>query len=264
MKRLWRTLLQKTLRDSARRLLEKQLSNFEQSEIFKEEDLSKHFGDTKLNDIGLQNVVKNFIIARIKFVVNTLGWEEINSSNFADFGDSSGIFLKAFGKDGTSVNISSEVIGHLKLKGVRAIKADIDCSLPFEDDEFDYILLFETLEHLPNPIATLREICRVCRKALFVSIPHTTKTKIYRFNYGEGIPLYQHHIFEFTNGDFGKIISHTNFKVKDYKIARVLDNGNSLLSKLIFLYWRLRYDKDTFMGCFKGFGIYYLVKGETR
>ena len=268
MKELWRALLQKTLRDSAEQVLRRELSelllkpeNRDVAQIVDNEDLSNHFQDVKLDNIGLQDVVKSFIIARVKFVIKILGWEEIRKSVFADFGDSSGVFLRAFGKDGTSVNIASEIISHLKSKGMKAIKADIDCSLPFRDDEFDYILLFETLEHLPNPLASLREIYRVCRKALFVSIPYATRTKVYRFNYGEGIPLYEHHIFEFSDEDFRKIVSHTDFKIKDFKVVEVLGNGNDLLSKTIFLYWRLRLDRDTFMGCHKRFVVYYL---ETK
>jgi len=259
MKSLWRKLLQKTLKDSAKQQLEKQIVGVRHSEIFECEDLSLHCQYVNLDNLTLQDVVKSFIIARIKFVIGILGWEEIGNSAFADFGDSSGIFLKALGKNETSVNISGSIINHLKSKGMRAIKADIDCSLPFENDEFDYVLLFETLEHLPNPIASLREIYRVCRKALFVSIPFVTKTKVYGFNYSAGkIPLYEHHIFELSDNDFRKVIFHTDFRVKDYKVVEVLGNGNGLLGRLVMLYWRLKYDRDTFMGVHRRFRVYYL------
>ena len=44
-------------------------------------------------------------------------------------------------------------------------------SLPFPDDSFDLVTSFETLEHLVDPEAGLRELCRVSRSAILVSVP---------------------------------------------------------------------------------------------
>ena len=44
--------------------------------------------------------------------------------------------------------------------------------LPFEDSSFDTVVSFETLEHVPDPEAVLREFHRVCRKNIIVSVPN--------------------------------------------------------------------------------------------
>jgi len=45
-------------------------------------------------------------------------------------------------------------------------------ALPFADDGFDVVGCFEVLEHLPDPAAALRELARVARRAVVLSVPH--------------------------------------------------------------------------------------------
>jgi len=45
-------------------------------------------------------------------------------------------------------------------------------NLPFEDGSVETIVSFETLEHVPNPEAVLREFHRVCRRNIIVSVPN--------------------------------------------------------------------------------------------
>lgn len=44
-------------------------------------------------------------------------------------------------------------------------------SLPFRDGEFDLAAAIESLEHVPQPEATLAEMARVARRHLLVSVP---------------------------------------------------------------------------------------------
>jgi ubiquinone/menaquinone biosynthesis C-methylase UbiE len=43
--------------------------------------------------------------------------------------------------------------------------------LPFEDDQFDVVVAAEVLEHLPDPVRGLREMARVGRRHLVLSVP---------------------------------------------------------------------------------------------
>lgn len=54
--------------------------------------------------------------------------------------------------------------------GIDVVKADVN-ELPFKDDEFDIAIGGEVLEHLPNPGAGLKELFRVSRNRVIISLP---------------------------------------------------------------------------------------------
>lgn len=264
-------MIQRTFESNSNWLLSKKLRTFEKSSIFDDEDMSKHFAHLEINK-ALQNVVKGFIIDRINFICATLNREELKYDTFCDMGDSDGIFLKALGKDHLSINRSKIAIKNIRGKGIDGIICDIDM-LPLKSNSIDHILLFETFEHLPNPIKTLQELHRICNKSIFITIPYLSKTNILKYGYGPSSwPIFEHHIFEFDDRDFRKIISHSKFKVDKFEVAEVLNNGENMVEIFVFLMWRFfklfsedEYrdnQKDLFYGCFKKFSMYHLVKEQ--
>ncbi len=54
-------------------------------------------------------------------------------------------------------------------KGV--IEADVQ-NLPFKDNSFDIVTCFEVLEHVPDPVAAMKELRRVCKHRLLISVPN--------------------------------------------------------------------------------------------
>jgi ubiquinone/menaquinone biosynthesis C-methylase UbiE len=44
--------------------------------------------------------------------------------------------------------------------------------LPFPDKSFDSVVLFEVLEHLPDPVSVLTEAQRVARKNIIITVPN--------------------------------------------------------------------------------------------
>lgn len=44
--------------------------------------------------------------------------------------------------------------------------------LPFSDGQFETVTCFEVLEHVPDPIATLREIRRVSNRNIIITVPN--------------------------------------------------------------------------------------------
>jgi SAM-dependent methyltransferase len=262
-------LLQDVFRSTSGRYLDRKLHSFENIEIFNNEDMAEHFAHMYLEEIASQNVVKGFIIDRIQFFETILGKERISKETFIDIGDPDGIFIKALKKTGFSANISDIGVRKIYKKGIESIRCDAE-HLPFIDNAIDNILFFEIFEHLPNPIAGLKELHRVAGKSVILSIPFVSKTTIHQYRYNPDWPIFEHHIFELDDDDFRKIISHAGFSVGHHTMAEVLKPA-TLKEHIAFFLWDLVYyirkdpeyqiiHKDLYLGCFKKFSIYYLIK----
>ena len=264
------TLFRNVFRTNSARVLQRKLSSFNKKYIFENEDMSKHFAHEEIQEIASQNVVKGFIIDRIELIEKTLA---IKNDTFIDIGDSDGIFIKALDKTGISANMSEVAVSNIYKKGIRAIRCDAE-HLPLKTSSVDHILFFEIFEHLPNPISTLHELHRVCRKSAFLSIPYVSRTNIHKYNYNPSWRIYEHHIFEFDDADFRKIVSHSKFSIDNFEVAEVIDGGGgNLTERCVFWIWRVLmvFNKDAeyrnnlndlFCGCFKKFSIYHLVKDK--
>ncbi len=54
---------------------------------------------------------------------------------------------------------------------IEYVRGEIPC-LPFRDGEFDLVSCIEVLEHLADPVEALRELARVARRHLVVTVPY--------------------------------------------------------------------------------------------
>jgi ubiquinone/menaquinone biosynthesis C-methylase UbiE len=75
--------------------------------------------------------------------------------------------LNVCGVDAAShmIDMARERLGHRS-----TLEIGMAEDLPFDDNEFDYAVMINTLEYLENPILALREAGRVASKKVFVSV----------------------------------------------------------------------------------------------
>jgi SAM-dependent methyltransferase len=224
------------------------------------EDERSHFQDVDLGDAGLQYLVRSFTIDRIRFVREVL--PEGVHGPVVDLGDTNGIFLRSLKQSGISVNISDPAVRSLHGRAMEVVKADVE-SLPFKDKSVEVVLLFETLEHLPNPLRALGEIGRVCSRSLILSIPLVSLTTIHRAHYDPTRPATQDHIFEFSVPDFKRILSHTPFELERDRIVMVLGGGGGIFDRIAIALWSIFRERDMFCGCFRRFYLCHLVRRGT-
>lgn len=153
---------------------------------------------------------------------------ELAAATVLDVGDSDGLMLRALGKSGTAVNTLPGAIDHIRSNGVEAVLSRGE-SLPFEDSSFDYVLCFQTLEHVEDPYALLVELCRVAGRSVFVSIPGVARTHVLPCD--PSVPRGTAHCFELDREDFIALTTHTPLEVVWDDVCRLLGAAKSPLER---------------------------------
>jgi SAM-dependent methyltransferase len=73
----------------------------------------------------------------------------------------------------TGVDVSSAAVEAARARGREVLQGDVDAPLPFADESFDGVVMKDLLEHVPDPVALVREVHRVLRPGgrVFASSP---------------------------------------------------------------------------------------------
>jgi SAM-dependent methyltransferase len=73
----------------------------------------------------------------------------------------------------TGIDVSEAAVEAAKARGREVLLVDDSGSLPFDDESFDGVVLKDVLEHVPDPVALVREVRRVLRAGgrVFASSP---------------------------------------------------------------------------------------------
>jgi len=120
---------------------------------------------------------KNKSVSELPRITKVIGiLKSIYPSTLLDIGSGRGVFLYSLMRDIPTVKITASDI---KSKCVDDIKDyyDIDCKLcdarklPFEDESFDVITALECLEHMEDYEETIKELIRVAKNNVIISVP---------------------------------------------------------------------------------------------
>jgi SAM-dependent methyltransferase len=135
---------------------------------------------------------------------------DVGDALVLDAGASDGLFLSRLGATrGVGVNFLQPCAKNIVASGFAACVGNIE-ALPFPDKTFDYVICCETLEHVCNPIHTLNELARVCKHRIHLTIPWMPRTRIN--SRPEGWPDVEGHIFEFSEKDFARVLTHARIR----------------------------------------------------
>ena len=136
-----------------------------------------------------------------------------------DVGAGFGFFLsemKAKGWESMGVEISQKGMDYAKdVLGVKVYPGPLE-KAHFPDNHFDAITGFYVIEHLPNPMAFLKECYRILKPGglLLLRYPHTTPTKnLLRF-FGIENRLYDlpAHLADFSPGTIQRCLENVGFE----------------------------------------------------
>jgi SAM-dependent methyltransferase len=152
-------------------------------------------------------ITKDFVLENIR--------GDLKSLTFLDVGGSSGIFFDLLGVSKSTafaVNVLGEHVHSVTRAGYRGIWVE-DEKLPFKDNSFDYCFSFQCLEHTLAPTIHIREMKRIARKGILVSIPYREKTAV--VDKRESSSTFDQHVFEFSPHDLGKIGRHCGLEIRN-------------------------------------------------
>lgn len=160
---------------------------------------------------------------------------DVSGLRVLDAGASDGMFLNEIGAvHGVGVNFLPACARKIAEDGQDPCVADVE-RLPFPDRAFDVVMCCETLEHVPNPIGALNELARVCRGRLFITIPWLPATRI---NVRPaGWPDVESHIFEFSEQDFARVVSHARVRVSHIGHIQVFPEPGNPAARWWFGRW---------------------------
>jgi len=91
--------------------------------------------------------------------------------------------------------------------------------LPFDDDAFDVVICLEVLEHLEDPAAAVRELSRVSRGHLVLSVPWEPWFQLGNLARGQYLDRWGNHpehIQRWTPGGFRKMLDGTGLVKVDH------------------------------------------------
>ena len=118
-----------------------------------------------------------YLGTRDNFVFKIMNkFTNLNLSNkILDAGCGTGGVISRINKDekliiGSDTSLESLVWGRKRDRIINGVQASIT-SLPFRDETFDITLSNEVLEHVEDDLAALKELCRVTKHRIIITVP---------------------------------------------------------------------------------------------
>ena len=142
-----------------------------------------------------------------------------------EIGCGAGGMLKPLNRYGrvTGLDFSQDSMRYCRSRGFPRVVTGVGAELPFDDETFDLVALFDVIEHIPDDQKVLEEVRRVLKPGgrIFVSVP------AYQFLYSQNDEVV-HHLRRYTAGGLRRL-----FRAADLREEKVT-YFNTFLFPLIF------------------------------
>ncbi|KKQ27326.1 MAG: hypothetical protein A3H17_04220 [Candidatus Levybacteria bacterium RIFCSPLOWO2_12_FULL_37_14] len=166
-------------------------------------------------------LIKNFYSSLISLI------KPLKAESILDAGCGEGFTINKLKENGIGKKIegmeySKEAISFgKKLFPHLTIKQGSVYDLPYKDNSFDLIICTEVLEHLEYPIRALKEMLRVSKKYLVISIPNEPLFMISNFLRGKNLSSLGNdvgHINHWNPLSFKKYLGKNGLMIKKVKL----------------------------------------------
>ena len=97
--------------------------------------------------------------------------------------------------------------------------------LPFHDSQFDVVTCIEVLEHIPDPAPVIRELVRVARRYVVITVPDRQPIRMILCPHcGRQFPQYGH-IHSFDQQRLAALLQEAGAELETFKLYRVPPGG---------------------------------------
>jgi ubiquinone/menaquinone biosynthesis C-methylase UbiE len=172
---------------------------------------------------GIILMSKYFIARRVELVRHATS--DLDRRTVLDVGATSDLIFRYLNKKGVALNISPQAVDYMRDRGIEAVVGDA-CQLPFPDNSFDYVLCYQTVEHMENPVQCLRELGRVARERVFVTVPNTAKTIVCASGDARK-GIHRWHFIEFSPPDFRVVLRRAGLRVRSEEVIRCVERART-------------------------------------
>ena len=212
--------------------------------------LDRHFVNTSLENEALLRI-RYLLCGEVYFLKNII--EKLfrleKKCTYLDIGDSDGYVylvlnevMKGYNVKYLGINLQKKAVQKIREKGLEAECTDA-MEVRKRGKAYDLVSLFETLEHLVNPIEFLEGVHDVVGKRLIISVPLVQRSRVglqyLSRNWPQNkVPTIENtHIFELSLKDWTKILTHTGWEIENqWKLKQFPSFGlNGFIMKHI---WR--------------------------
>ncbi|MEN6521696.1 MAG: class I SAM-dependent methyltransferase [Armatimonadota bacterium] len=156
-----------------------------------------------------------------------------DNKHVLDIGCATGDYLMTFGEGSIGTDFSMRAIETCNNKGLRAIEANFNESLPFPDSTFDVVFCSHVMEHVESPFRLLKEMNRLLVSDGTVVIGLPTEASIVRHLKDGYFSDHDSHIYGFSLNCVRRLLEIMGFE----PVKTIVDFN--LVHKLK-LYWLMR------------------------
>lgn len=163
-------------------------------------------------------------IKKFKKAINLLKKHKRDTQNIFDLGCSTGIFLGMVAKEGWTPygsDVNCNLVEKNQVSYGDRVKIQAGNRIDFPDQYFDAVTLFDSIEHMPNPISTLKEVARVVRDdgLVVISTPNVDGLfpRLTFYLLCKTISAWEHptppgHVFQFSKRTLHKTLKKAGFE----------------------------------------------------
>lgn len=157
--------------------------------------------------------------------------EKFAGQKILDVGCSTGdyvFYLNDHGYDSYGCDVEKD---NSWIKSPERFKIGNIYKLSYKSKSFDTVIAFEIFEHLEDPSRALKEISRISKKNIILSVPNCELPPVFS---ASGLSFYHHidktHINRFTESDIKELLNKNGFKIDYFKLI------STIRPAVLFLY----------------------------